>query len=544
MHVFRAAIMKPAARSPKCLGSICLVSALVLALASASLADEPKPEGKADPAAKKPEGKTPPNITELFKKYPVTDVAPLPLWKDDAPETELYCYILSLAQQTERSTFAGAARKDVKYEQAFNDPASLRGEVIHLEGILRRLKRIEAPEPAKARGVDYLYVGWVFDPKNPQLNRPWYVVFTRLPTKFDLKPRPDRRVTFDGYFFKRLRFEVEDSWFDAPLVIGRTPALVNELPTDVAYRQRGSVAAASLSGLGGPLQLAAPLATGVFNQTWPAIEEKPWDKLPEVGTRIDLSAFTIIDREPVLSYDQDRSMSSEAIAFSNVLVTAHKMPNEALKKGARKDATYAHFMNQSEKYRGELVHVKGTLARVRRFDPSRFSKPEGITAEYEGWIYDPKSYGANPMCIYFTDLPSGVEVGEKLNIPVAFDGYFFKRYRYQTGGKTKTGENAWRDAPLLIGRTVEVGAFDTTPVQQGITTNRDMITAFLGLLVVTMSLALGIAYFYRRGDRAIRTRIAGASSLSFAEAPPEDGMRPNPTGSDPTQFSGFPQSSN
>jgi hypothetical protein len=337
---------------------------------------------------------------------------------------------------------------------------------------------------------------------------------------------------------------VEDSWFDAPLVIGRTPALVNELTTDVAYRQRGSMAAASLSGLGGPFQIAGPLATGVYNQTWPAIEEKPWNKLPEVGTKIDLTAFSIIDNEPVLSYEQDRSTSSEAIAFSNVLVIAHKMPNEALKKGARKDVTYAHLMKQCEKYRGELVHVEGTLARVRRFDPSRFSKPEGITAEYEGWIYDPKVYGSSPVCIYFTDLPSGVEVKEKLNVPIKFDGYFFKRYRYKTAGQSKTGGDAWKDAPLLIGRTVEIGAFDVGPVQQGITTNRDMITAFLGLLVVTMSLALGIAFFYRRGDRAIRSRISGASSLSFAEAPPDDGVRPSPTGSDPTQFTGFPQGSN
>lgn len=491
-----------------------------------------------------PAKKTPPRVSDWFEKYPVTDGAPLPLWKDDAPETQLYCYLLSLAQQVERSTFERAARKDVVYEQVFAEPEKTRGEVVHVEGILRKLKRVEAPEPAKARGVDQLYIGWVFDPKNPNLNRPWYVVFTRLPTKFDFKDRPDRRVTFDGYFFKRLRFEVEDSWFDAPLVIGRTVALVNELPSDVEYRQRGAAAAASLPALGGPLQMAAPLVTGVFNQTWPVVERKPWDgKLPDVAAKLDLSAFTIIDKEPVLSYDQDRSMSAEAIAFSNVLVTAHKLPKDALKKGARTDVTYAHLMNQSEKYRGEVVHLEGTLARVRRYDPSRFSKPEGIEAEYEGWIYDPKSYGANPMCIYFSELPEGVEVKERLNVPIKFDGYFFKRYRYKTGATNKNGD-VWRDAPLLIGKTIEASAFDTTPVQQGITTNKDMITAFLGLLMLTMTLALGIAFFYRRGDRAIRSRIAGASALSFTEAQPDEGIRPNPTGSDPSQFTGFPQGSN
>lgn len=499
--------------------------------------------GLGSPSA--PAKKVPPRVTQLFEKYPVEDGAPLPLWKDDAPETQLYSYLLSLGQQVERSTFERAARKDIPYEQVFEEPAKFRGEVVHVEGILRKLKRVEPPEYARRRGVEQIYIGWVFDPKNPNLNRPWYVVFTRLPSKLDFKDRPDRRVTFDGYFFKRLRFEVEDSWFDAPLVIGRTPALVNELPSDVAYRLRGSAAAASVAALGGPLPMTAPLATGMFNQTWPAVDKKPWDvKLPDVASKLDLSPFTIIDGEPVLSYDQDRSTSSEAIGFSNVVIQAHRMPQEAIKRGAQKhrDLTYPHFMKQSEKYRGEVVHIEGTLARLRRYDPSRFTKAEGITAEYEGWLYDPKTYGNHAICIYFTELPPGFQVGEKLNEPIAFDGFFFKRYRYKTSG------DRWLDAPLLIGRTIERRVFDMAPAQHGIATNKEMIMAFLGVLLMTMSVGLGAAFFYRRGDNTVRSRLASASNLSFTEISsgpvPEGEVQPPPppTGADPTQFTGFPRS--
>ena len=49
-----------------------------------------------------------------------------------------------------------------------------------------------------------------------------------------------------------------------------------------------------------------------------------------------------------------------------------------------------------------------------------------------------KFMAQNPRCVIFTKLPEGVEVREETDHRVAFDGYFFKRYRYQAG-------DGWRE---------------------------------------------------------------------------------------------------
>ena len=458
--------------------------------------------------------KGPKNITRLFEETAVTDGAPLPLWKDDAPECKLYGYILGLAQATERSTFERAARKDVSYEHAFDRPQEVRGEVIRVEGILRKLKRVEAPEAAKAWGVDQIYIGWVFDPKNPQLNRPWYVVFTRLPTKFDFKDRPNCRVTFDGYFFKRLRFEVEERWFDAPLVIGRTPALVNELPTAVAYRRAARPRRRRCWPSAGPSRSPRPgdrrLQSDLARCRGEALGQAPRRCHPVRPQRLQHhrpGAGSLLRAGPL------------GLVRSHRLLQPSGAGPQAPQRSPEESRQGPHLRPPDESMRkvpGRGGAHRGRLARVRRFDPSRFSKPEGINAEYEGWIYDPKSYASNPMCVYFSELPTGVEVNDTLSVPVKFDGYFFKALPLQDDQPQRRG---LRNAPLLIGRTVEVTAVDMTPVEHGITINKDMITAFLGMLVVTMTLALGIAFFYRRGDRATRSRIAGVRALNLAEMP-------------------------
>jgi hypothetical protein len=483
---------------------------------------KPEPEAKPEPG-KDPNGKEkkerPRASRQDLSKWQVQDNMPVPLWNERAFEAQAYCKLIDIARGVERSTFERGANKQVTFATLMEDPAKYRGEVVHCEGILRKLRRADPPAALRDH-VPALYVGWIFDPRNGDLNRnqPWYVVFTQMPPNLDLKDRPEQRVTFDGYFFKRLRFEVQDDWFDAPLVIGRTLSVVRELPSNVAYRNKGAQAAASVLGYGTPLNLVGPLVTGSLNLTWPPVELKPWqEELPKVATKLDWlnRQFTIIDREPVISFKQDPSPSSETVAYYNVMALAHKLPQTAIQKGARSDLTFTHFFEEPEKYRGEVVHIDGTLARVTRYDPSNYEKEAGIKDHYEGWIYDPKNYGANPMCLVFSELPAGVKEG-KNNVAISFDGYFFKLLRYKSGERTQKGEVS-RLAPLLMGKTITVRKFDTTVMEQGLTTGKSMVMGFLGLLLATMAIALGVAYYYRRGDKVVRTRIATASNVSFTE---------------------------
>src|SRR5207302_5396320 len=127
------------------------------------------------------------------------------------------------------------------------------------------------------------------------------------------------------------------------------------------------------------------------------------------------------------------------------LVLARKTSERALARGARRDVTYAHLWEEPGKHRGQIIHVEGRLRRLRKFDASRIAVKEGVPVLYEAWVFE-EQYYHNPYCVIVSELPRGLRVGDKLDDRAGFDGYFFKRYRYQAGDTV-------RDAPLLIGRT-------------------------------------------------------------------------------------------
>jgi hypothetical protein len=206
----------------------------------------------------------------------------------------------------------------------------------------------------------------------------------------------------------------------------------------------------------------------------------------------------------------------EQRSYSIFLYQASRISAEAFRRGARRELTYTNVFNHPSKHRGQIVHVEGTLKQLTRFDPPATAKAAGVTDVYEGWIFD-QHYGQEPWCVVFTELPSSVIVGERLSVPVQFDGYLFKRYSYKARG-TRKGEELPR-APLLIGRTLTV----TAPPAVVETADRDwfgsLTPIFLGLVTGSLALALGLAWWFRRGDQRVRQRIAAVSQREFVEPP-------------------------
>jgi hypothetical protein len=173
-------------------------------------------------------------------------------------------------------------------------------------------------------------------------------------------------------------------------------------------------------------------------------------------------------------------------------------------------------MQEPRKYRGEVVHVEGHVRRVRRFDPPMMAEQAGVRDLYEGWLFD-KAYGANPICLVFTELPEGLSIAEKMDQPVTFDGYFFKKYRYQAAD----GKAEGREAPLLIGNTPVLTAAPVAaaaPADTGWSTS--LLIGFMALVLVSVGLLLGLIWWFRRGDRQVRSRIARATAPTFAEPVP------------------------
>jgi hypothetical protein len=243
--------------------------------------------------------------------------------------------------------------------------------------------------------------------------------------------------------------------------------------------------------------LALGIGAEALGQASPEVRQAPVSG-PAVS-KLDLHG-RVQDKTPILSQQENEA---EAFAYAETLAAANRTSATALAEAAHRDVTFAHLCEQPERYRGEVIHMKGRLRRVRRFEtPSFIHEGYAIPLVYEGWVFEPELYGANPRCVLFTELPSDVKVAEEMDQRVAFDGYFFKLYRYKAGdGK--------HDVPLFIAHTLS-----SLPLRSHAAPGADdawsatLATAFLGLLATTASLAALLGWWYRRSDRRVREHLA------------------------------------
>ena len=189
--------------------------------------------------------------------------------------------------------------------------------------------------------------------------------------------------------------------------------------------------------------------------------------------------------------------------------------------------TFAHLWEQPGDFRGQVIHVEGRLKRLRQFDAPRPAAAEGVRVVYEGWVFA-EEYFSNPFCVLFTELPPGLRPAEKMEYHVAFDGYFFKRYRYQAG-------DGLREAPLLIGHTLKL--LDAPAADSSLPMSQQFLLLLVGFAVVVILLLVGTGWWMRRGDRRVQERLARKGFTRFqdpgtaADSPPEE-FRP-PADPDP-----------
>ena len=237
------------------------------------------------------------------------------------------------------------------------------------------------------------------------------------------------------------------------------------------------------------------------------------DSVVESAPKLNL-AGRVRDRKPIPARQDDEE---EALAYADTLAAARRSSALALTKAARRDLSYAQLWEEPEKYRGEIIHVEGRLRRLRSLDaPDFIASAYGIAKIYEGWVFEPEIYGANPRCVLFTERPQGIEAREELDEHVAFDGYFFKLYRYRAG-------DGWRDAPLFMAHSLKKilrpgrGKESMAAFSSG-----QLATAFLTVLAATAVLVAGLAWWYRRGDHRVRSHLPGPPVCRFFENAPNE----------------------
>lgn len=190
----------------------------------------------------------------------VEDDAPVRGETENRDEANAFDYTVKFARDVSIDDLRQSARRDVTFAQMLGpDAANYRGEVVHVEGRLKRIRDIGPTSAMKAEGIEHLYEGWIFS----EIYREYAycVLFTELPSGLQVAEQLDRRVTFDGFFFKIYRFGAGDGVRKAPLLIGRTLSVLS-VPTKTSLLDEMSLALpyvltvlAVVVGLGGGVVL-------------------------------------------------------------------------------------------------------------------------------------------------------------------------------------------------------------------------------------------------------------------------------------------------
>jgi hypothetical protein len=120
--------------------------------------------------------------------------------------------------------------------------------------------------------------------------------------------------------------------------------------------------------------------------------------------------------------------------------------------------------------------------------------------------------------LLLTELPEGLTPGPENDVPVAFDGYFFKIYRYKSRDRSKASQE--REAPLCIGRTLTMLKRAPQVVSEetrALGISSSLLGVFLGFILCSFCLAVGLTLWFRRNDNRVRQRLKSAYTIDFEQ---------------------------
>lgn len=361
-------------------------------------------------------------------------------------------------------------------------------DLVRFDGKLTKVRRIEPTKALADRGVKNLYEGWLTPVDESQ---PVCVVFGDLPAGLEVGEQADKWVSFAGYFFKTIAYPGPDA------DVKREPN--PESPASAGW-------------------LLAPLLVGRSVTLLPGPPE------PRVALNKNLRIFRRVRDDHRM---QTRAENwEEYAAWARVALHARKFPTAELERAARRDLGFADLFREHRlDHQLELVYVEGRLISLRRdtSPPPQLAKA-GVSEWYEGWLV-PKDEAASghPVCIAITELPDGLEPqpaakGQPLmNRWVGFAGYSFKLMRYESRepSKDKPAENVWKRAPLLIGRSVTLLEDPAADLRE--TVRYGFVVPMVGLLAAVVAVALGLGWYFRRGDRRVKAEVDARTRNPFGE---------------------------
>jgi hypothetical protein len=284
---------------------------------------------------------------------------------------------------------------------------------------------------------------------------------------------------------------------------------------DLDLPVQGSIAATGIIGAGNPLTDIALLRHAANNGFWivdePALllrrlREPELDKGMLVG---------IEDGRKVPTSDEN---PHEYKSYIYVISHAHDVPIAAMSKAVTPGIEYVHLIEDPSRHRGDIIHITGKLIQLRSHRAPASLLNDGIREFHEGLIISDVS----PSCRYwvaFTEKPPEIKQGkpgEKLDYPVSCYAYFFKRTYLEVKDARPVR------APLVVARTVilEKPVVVATPTDPMIFPGIPVVFVVIGLTLAA-ALVFCLLVWFRRGDRAVQSRLASARNTKWV--PPAEG---------------------
>jgi len=414
----------------------------------------------------------------------IIDFVPIANETENSQEFDAWHEILAHVGQFTAAELEEHAGRDATRDELVGPDRLLslyRLELLRFDGKITKVRRLPAT-PALQKGDKPVEVFEAFlAPLDEPPTEPVSIVFTEWPEALAaMKPmmearwvEVDRWGTAAGFFFKALRDA--PGAVAIPVLIGKSVRILNEPP-------------------------APP------DQKKPAALDKT------------LRVFQFIrNNAPVATGDENWE---EMVAWNRVLLHARRFSAEELEREARADLSFFDLYNDGKwvdrdgraRYDGrrdytlDLIRFEGRLLSLRKMTPSRDLRDVGVETAYEGWLVPKDEPSANPVCIVFTDPLEGVEAIGRVNKWVSFAGYVFKLMQYESGehDTADPSKYKWKRAPLLLGRAAIVR---TDPENASSVSWQSFITVATAVVFVLLGTALGLNWWFRRGDRSARREI-------------------------------------
>ena len=175
-----------------------------------------------------------------------------------------------------------------------------------------------------------------------------------------------------------------------------------------------------------------------------------------------------------------------------MLAKVRDTPLETLEQAARDDVAFSVLMNESPKFIGQLLTIKGELRGLRPYGAGR--NEYGVDQLYEAWIKTLDA-GNNPYRILCSRIPEDIPQGMDLEpgTVVRITGFYFKRYGYPAH------DHRLHVAPLILAS--EVYWYRQRPARDRNAEDGGIVPYVLGLAVIIGSIIAVLLWQFRKSDR-------------------------------------------